>query len=336
MNPRPIEHLLPASVEVFRANPEGYQLMCNWIRPWDFQEPLDVGIIGAPFHRGAGFSKGTHEAPSAVREAFALLGTRSFDFEVDIGDLRVRDIGDVRLHMTDVVRSHAILEQTLVEVYDRNPRFIPIVIGGDHAIAAPSARAFKRAHELRLGLVDFDAHNDLRSPDVEGPSSGTPFRQLIDSGYIAGRNAVQLGLHGFLSSPVLRRYADERGLRMISAREVRKRGIEIIIDEAIAQASTHTDGIYVSLDIDVMDPAVAPGTGAPTAGGLDPGELFEGLYRLGKCPAVKALDLVEIDPTKDVKDTTTRMAAVIIMSFLAGVHARLRGDKASWEDGRRA
>jgi len=332
MSTNPIENLEPRSIERRARDPIGYQMMCNWITPWDFKESLDVGIIGVPFNRGAGYWKGTHEAPNAVREAFASFGTRSFDFEVDISDLKVRDIGDVRLHMTDVVRSHAVIEQTLTEVYDRNPNFIPIIIGGDHAIAAPSARAFKAAHDLRLGLVDFDAHNDLRSPESEGPSSGTPFRQLIDGGFISGKNAVQVGLHGFLSSPVLKRYGDERGLRMISAREVRNRGIEIVVDEAIAQAAASTDGIYVSLDIDVMDPAHAPGTGAPCPGGLDPRQLFEGLYRLGACPEVKALDLVEIDPVKDVKETTTKMAAIIIMSFLAGVHARLRGEGKSGKE----
>lgn len=319
-----IEDLLPASVERHVQDPAGYQMMCNWITPWDFRESFDAGIIGVPFNRGAGYWKGTHEAPNAVREAFGSFGTRSFDFDIDIGDLKVRDLGDIRLHMTDVRRSHEIIEQTLTAVYDRNPDFVPIIIGGDHAIAAPSARAFKKAHDLRLGLVDFDAHNDLRSPESEGPSSGTPFRQLIDGGYIEGKNAVQVGLHGFLSSPVLRRYADERGLRMISAREVRRRGIETVVDEAINQASASTDGIYVSLDIDVMDPAHAPGTGAPCSGGLEPRQLFEGLYRLGQCSYVKALDLVEIDPIKDVKEITTKMAAIIIMSFLAGVHARLR------------
>jgi formiminoglutamase len=323
MHTSPIEDLLPASLERHAREPVGYRMISNWIAPWDFEEPLDVGLIGVPFNRGAGFWKGTHEAPAAVREAFASFATRSFDFDTDISDLKVRDIGDVRLHMTDVQRSHATIERALVDIYDRNANFIPIIIGGDHAIAAPSARAFKRAHDLRLGLVDFDAHNDLRSPASEGPSSGTPFRQLIDGGYIDGKNAVQLGLHGFLSSPVLKRYADERGLRMISAREVRARGMDVVIEAAIEQASKTTDGIYVSLDIDVMDPSYAPGTGAPTSGGLDPRQLVDALYRLGQCEQVRALDLVEIDPLKDLKEATPKMAAIIIMSFLAGVHARL-------------
>jgi formiminoglutamase len=80
----------------------------------------------------------------------------------------------------------------------------------------------------------------------------------------------------------------------------------------------------MSLDIDVMDPAYAPGTGAPTSGGLDPRQLVDALYRLGQCQQVRALDLVEIDPLKDLKEATPKMAAIIIMSFLAGVHARLR------------
>jgi formiminoglutamase len=186
-------------------------------------------------------------------------------------------------------------------------------------------RAYSIAREERVGLIDFDAHNDLRSAALDGPGSGTPFRQLIDGGFIQGRNATQVGLHGFLSSPLLKEYADSRGLRMVSAREVRKQGIQAVLDDALERAARGTDGIYVSLDIDVMDPAFAPGTVAPCPGGLTPGDIFDAVYRLGACPQVRALDLVEVDPLKDVKGMTTRLATIIILSFMAGVHHRLSG-----------
>jgi formiminoglutamase len=324
-----LENLLPAQLQRKVGNPEGYLMIPNWIAPWDFQEPIDVGLIGAPCNLGAPFWLGTHEAPSAIREAFALFATRSFDFNVDVRDLRVRDLGDIRVHLTDIARTHANIEDTLYELYRRNPDFVPIVLGGDHSVAAPSARAYQRAHEERLGLIDFDAHNDLRDPADEGPSSGTPFRQLIDGGFISGKNAVQVGLHGFLSSQLLREYADGKGLRMVSAREVRRGGIDRIMDEALEQATSQTDGVYVSLDIDVMDPAYAQGTGSPCSGGLEPGEIFEAVYRLGACPQVRALDLVEVDPLRDVKAATSQLAVITIMSFLAGVHARKHGGPSS-------
>jgi formiminoglutamase len=324
-----LDNLLPAQLQLSPSgvDPEsmGYRMLTSWIKPWDLSESLDVGLIGAPCNLGPPFWLGTNEGPSAIREAFSHLATRSFDFEVDVQALRVRDIGDVRTHLTDTRRSHANIEDTLFEIYRRNPDFVPIIMGGDHSVAAPSARAYQRAHEQILGLIDFDAHNDLRDPSAEGPSSGTPFRQLIDGGYVRGKSAVQVGLHGFLSSPALKAYADGKGLRMIPAREVRRSGIDRIMDEAVDQATSGTEGVYVSLDIDVMDPAFAHGTGSPTAGGLEPREILEALYRLGTCPQVRALDLVELDPLRDVKGATSELAAVIIMTFIAGVHDRKFG-----------
>ena len=324
------ENLLPAQLQLRPSgiDPDsmGYRMLASWITPWDFRERIDVGLIGAPCNTGSSIWLGTHEAPSAVREEFWLMATRSFDYEVDVRDLRVRDIGDVRMHLTDVVRTHANIETTLQEIYRLNPDFVPIIIGGDHSIAAPSVRAYQRAHEQVLGLVDFDAHNDLRNPAAEGPSNGTPFRQLIDGGFIPGKHAVQVGLHGFLSSPALKEYADSKGLRMISAREVRRLGIQRVMDEALDQATSGTEGVYVSLDIDVMDTAFAMGTGGGAAGGLEPREILEAVYRLGACPQVRALDLVELDPLRDVKGITVELAAVIIMTFIAGVRARERGE----------
>jgi formiminoglutamase len=323
------DNLLPAQLQLRPSGVDpdsmGYQMVAGWITPWDFKEPLDVGLIGAPCNLGPPFWLGTHEGPSAIREAFSHMATRSFDYEVDVRDLRVRDVGDVRMHLTDTVRTHANIENTLYEIYRHNPDFVPIIMGGDHSIAAPSARAYQRAHDQILGLIDFDAHNDLRNPAAEGPSSGTPFRQLIDGGFVRGKSAVQVGLHGFLSSPALKAYADTKGLRMIPAREVRRRGIDTVMDEAMDQATTGTEGVYVSLDIDVMDSAFAHGTGSPTGGGLEPREMLEAIYRLGACPQVRALDLVELDPLRDVKGATAELASIIILTFMAGIHARKFG-----------
>lgn len=324
-----VPDLLPPQLERYSPDPQGYTMACNWIQAWDPRRPIDAGLIGVPFTRGSANWTGTHEAADAIRDGLSEYATRSFDFDLDIRDLRVSDIGDVRLHMTDAQRCHRTIESTLVQLYRTNPDFIPIVIGGDHSIAAPSVRAYSIAHEARLGLIDFDAHNDLRDPALDGPASGTPFRQLIDGGFVRGRNATQVGLHGFLSSPDLKEYADLKGLKMVSARKIRNVGIQTVLDDALERATSGTDGIYVSLDIDVMDPAFAPGTASPCSGGLVPGDIFEAVYHLGSCPQVRALDLVEVDPLKDVKGMTSRLAAIIILSFLAGVQGRKSGSTAA-------
>lgn len=126
-----------------------------------------------------------------------------------------------------------------------------------------------------------------------------------------------------MASGVQEKYAAERGLREITAREVRQRGIQLMVEEAIAQAGNRTDAIYVSFDIDAIEAAMAPGTGSHAPGGLDLREAFEAVYMLGRHPKVMAMDIVEVDPLKDnIKGMTPRVACMLIVSFLAGLHER--------------
>ena len=221
---------------------------------------------------------------------------------------------------SEVLRCHDNIEEGLSKLYQQSPSFIPIIVGGNHAIAAPSVRAFRNGNDYKkVGLVDFDAHNDLGDPALGGPTAGTMFRQVIDAGQIEGRNAVQIGLHGSLGTVDQRDYASSVGLREIPAREVWQRGIERVMDEAMAQAGDGTDAIYVSFDIDAIEDASVPGTGVPAPGGLTPNEA---VYMLGRNQKVMALDLVEVDPIKDLKGATCRMAVMLMVSFLVGLSER--------------
>jgi formiminoglutamase len=294
------------------------------IQALDATEKIDAALIGLPYRGGSRWWQGTNETPDALRECLSDYATSDAGSQVDISDLRIADMGDVRIHMTDARRSHRAIEDTLSELYRSNQDFIPILVGGDHAVAAPSFRAYTTAHDEKLGLIDFDAHNDLRDPAVEGAeAASTPFRQLIDGGFVRGRNATQIGLHGFLSSPTLKDYADQKGLLMVSARLARTLGIQKVLDDALERASSGTDGIYVSLDIDVMDPAFVLGTNSPCSGGLAPEAILDAVHRLGASPLVRALDIVEVDPLKDLKGMSLRLAAMILLSFLSGVRERL-------------
>ena len=319
-----IKHLSPPSTKLGRAStisPE-VTMLPEIILPWDFEEDIDAGIVGVPFNFHATF-QGTGEAPNSIREWFLRFATRSHEFDVDIGDLKIRDIGDIQMHPTEVMRCHKNIEEGLTDLYQQSPNFIPIVFGGNHAIAAPSIRAFRNGNEYsRVGLVDFDAHNDLADPTLQGPTSASMFRQVIEAGQVQGRNAVQIGLHSSMSSVVWGEYAKSVGLREVTAREVWQRGIGPVMDEAMAQAGDGTDAIYVSFDIDAIEDASAPGTGAPAPGGLDPKEAIEAVYMLGKNQKVMALDLVEVDPMKDLRGVTSRMAVMLMVSFLAGLLER--------------
>ncbi len=318
------QHLIPPGLKLARSmiiSPEMHMLS-EMVTPWDFKEEIDVGIIGVPFDFNRNF-QGTSEGPNAIREAFLAFASRSHDFEVDFSDLRVRDIGDIRMHPTEVLKCHANIQEGLTELYQESPDFIPVVVGGNHAIAAPSIRAFREGNDYkRAGLIDFDAHNDLGDPSFSGPTAGTMFRQVIDAGYIEGRNAVQIGLHGSLAAVPQHEYAQRKGVREIPAREVWQRGVHTVMNEAIDQASEDTDAIYVSFDIDAIEDASAIGTGVPAPGGMAPREAIEAVYLLGKHPKVKALDLVEVDPVKDLRNITSRMAIGLLAAFLVGLKER--------------
>jgi len=320
-----IKHLIPPGTRMAPAaySPWGHTTMLpDFIEPWDFKGEFDAGIVGVPFNFHNTF-QATSQGPGAIRETFLKFGTRSHDFEVDISDLKVRDIGDIQMHPTEVLRCHDNIEEGLSDLYKQSPSFVPIVVGGNHAIAAPSIRAFRNGNDYKkVGLVDFDAHNDLADPSLSGPTAGTMFRQVIDAGQIEGRNAVQIGLHGSLASVVQREYASQVGLREIPAREVWRRGIGQVMDEAMAQAGDGTDAIYVSFDIDAVEDASVPGTGVPAPGGLTPQEANEAVYMLGRNRKVMALDLVELDPIKDVKGITSRMVVMLMVSFLVGLSER--------------
>ena len=169
---------------------------------------------------------------------------------------------------------------------------IPIVLGGDHSVTYPSAAAVARARAPRtIGIVHFDAHADTGS-DVWGSlvSHGTPMRRLIDEGWIEGKNFVQVGLRGYWPERDTFEWMREHGLRWHRMVEIEERGAESVVADAIAEALDGPDLVYLSIDVDVVDPGMAPGTGTPEPGGLLPRELLRAVRQI-----VGAVDLAGMD-----------------------------------------
>ncbi|GAB4213321.1 MAG: formimidoylglutamase [Synechococcales cyanobacterium] len=306
----------------------------NWLTPWDGEEFIDAGLLGIPFSKADPWgSNASSLAPNAIRQAFLINTTYSPDFDVDVQTLRVRDLGDVLTHAIDVAQSHANIEAAAVEFYQRFKHVPLIGIGGDHSITRPLIQGYASTHPgQQIGIIHFDAHNDVRSFEVGGPTNGTPFRGLLEhSPAVSGKNLVQVGIHGFMNSSVYKEYCHQQGVTVISARRVRQRGIQAVMDEAIAIASEGTDVIYVSVDIDVLALPFALGTGAATPEGMAAWDVLEALFLLGQHPKVCGLDVVEIDPLRDFGETTARMGSSIILTFLGGFSQR-QGDRARWKE----
>ena len=325
--PRDIPHLLvPEKRKISHWNDRHELRVNNWIEPWDFASPLDVGIINVPFSKTSILPNAAHAAPNALRDAWAIFTTFSPDFDVDIGALSVREIGDVATPILDPVQALADIEESIQVCLSQPEAFFPLIVGGDHAITAPAVRAYCRAHlDQQVGLIHFDAHNDVRVMD-HGPTNGTPIRGILESGVrVRGTNLVQVGIHGFMNASYYKRWVEGQGGTIFTARAMRRQGIERTIASALEIAGNGTDAIYVTVDIDVLEVGYAPGTAAATPDGLSPVDLFEAMFLLGQDPRVAAIDFVELDPNRDVAEITTRTFGSAILSFLAGLFLRLNG-----------
>ena len=203
---------------------------------------------------------------------------------------------------------------------------VPIVFGGDHSITWPSASAVAEArHPLRIGMVHFDAHADTANDDWGVLAGhGTPMRRLIESGAIEGRNFVQVGLRGYWPPPEVFAWMKEHGLRWHLMREIEERGAEAVIDDAIAEALDGPDAIYLSIDIDVLDPGNAPGTGTPEPGGMLTRELLRAIRRIcGRVP-IAGMDVVEVSPPYDHADVTAAAAHRCALEAISALAVRKR------------
>lgn len=320
-----VPHLAPASV-VKRAGWQDSEevRVSNWLAPWDGEEALDAGLIGLPYSGASINPSGAYGGPEAVRLAFRYNTTYSPDWDVDVRTLRVRDLGDVGGHLTDVLVAHNKIETAVAAACAIEPRFVPVMIGGDHSVTAPAVRGFCAANPgKQVGVINIDAHLDVRNFE-HGPHNGTPFRAIITGDIpISGKNVVELGIHGFMNSASYMRWAREQGATVISGREVQRQGMEACIAEALRVAGDGTDVIYLSVDIDCLAFPWAIGTSATSPEGLSAWQLMEAVYVCGLDPKVGAMDLVEIDPGKDVKDLTSRTGCSVLLTFFAGLYRRL-------------
>lgn len=299
--------------------------VANWITPWDGEEPFDVGLLMVPIARGAIKHVAAHLGPNALRMVWPFFTTYSIDYDVDIAGLRVRDLGDVEISLLDVPAAHQAIESAAAALLTLNRDFFPVTIGGEHSLAHPLLRAFKRARGYdRIGLIQFDAHMDFQTGE-HGPHNGTPIRTILEEGIVDPRNLVQIGISGFVQAEWHARWGREQGVTIFSARDVATQSMAPLLDAAIAIAGEGTDAIYVTFDIDCFDQAFAPGTGASLPGGITPWQAYDALFQLGAHPQVQGFDLVEVDPSRDAGDITARLATKLILTLLAGYQTRRDG-----------
>jgi formimidoylglutamase len=287
----------------------------------------DVAILGAPWDDSVVYRPGARFGPRAVREALYL---RSF-FHVGWGidpfeSLTAIDHGDAACVPGLVEPSHAATKAKVADVAGRG--ILPMVVGGDHSITYPAASAVAEAiAPRRLGIVHFDAHADT-APDAWGnlASHGTPMRRLIESGAVAGRNFVQIGLRGYWPPPDVFDWMTEQQMRWHTMAEIEERGFEPVVRDGIAEALDGPDAVYLSVDIDVVDPGAAPGTGTPEPGGLAPFQLLRAVRLIAREVELAGMDVTEVCPPYDHADVTAALANRCLLEALTGLAARRRAN----------
>ncbi|MBW3612455.1 MAG: agmatinase [Chloroflexi bacterium] len=285
-----------------------------------------VAIVGAPFDDAVSHRPGARFGPRAIRQASyhagainsLQLGIEPFDY------LDVVDAGDAPVVPMDIDRGHEVIRRKVLEVARAGA--IPIVLGGDHSITYPSASAVAEAVAPRgLGIVHFDAHADTAlSTWGNLRSHGTPMRRLIQSGAVSGRNFVQVGLRGYWPGPSTLAWMREQGMRWHLMTEIEERGAEAVVADAIAEALDGPEVIYLSVDIDVVDPGMAPGTGTPEPGGMLTRELLRAVRQIVGSVELAGMDVVEVAPPFDHAEVTATAAHRCVLEAISALAVRRR------------
>ena len=280
---------------------------------------VEFGLLGVPFDGAVKGRPGARHAPDGIREAFRFYSTYNYEHDVDLWGMNVSDFGNVKLSQENVKEAHDQISSALKELL--GVAKVPMIMGGDHSITYATVKALTEVTKGNIGILTFDSHNDVREYEDDDISSGTPFRRIleeIDGKPVKGKNIVQIGLHGFLNSSYYRDYAISNELMIFTVDVVRKMGMENVVKGALMQAGDGTEAIYISVDIDSVDQAEAPGVSAPSPGGLSSSELLQGIFYAAVDPKVKAMDVVEIAPSLDPSGNSARLGANSLLYFLGG------------------
>jgi agmatinase len=290
----------------------------------------DVAILGAPFDDAVSHRPGCRFGPRAIRAATYHAGSIN-SLQLDIQPfewLDCVDAGDAPVVPANLERGHAVIRRKVADVLSAGA--LPIVLGGDHSITYPSASAVAEAvAPRRLGVVHFDAHADAAN-NTWGvlASHGTPMRRLIESGAVDGRNFVQVGLRGYWPPPATLEWMKRNQMRWHLMTEIEERGAEAVVADAIGEALDGPEVIYLSVDIDVIDPGMAPGTGTPEPGGLLTRELLRAIRQVVARVELAGMDVVEVSPAYDVSEVTAAAAHRCVLEALSALAERRRAARA--------
>ncbi|MSO16598.1 MAG: agmatinase [Candidatus Planktophila sp.] len=293
----------------------------------------DIVIVGAPIDSGTSHRSGAKFGPQAIRGGDYLPHDASrphLALRTDgLKDLTVVDAGDLMMPGGDLAASLTVLREATEKISQAGA--IPVILGGDHSIVSADVAgiANHRGHG-KISMIHFDAHADT-GEDHFGAliGHGTPMRRLIEDGYMRGDRFLQLGLRGYWPDHATLAWMRDQGMRSYEMTEIHHRGLNTVLDESFATLTDGCDGVFLSVDIDVVDPGMAPGTGTPEPGGMTSRELLEAVRRICLELPVVGIDIVEVAPAFDSADITAILANRVVLEALSAIAKRRTGSSYS-------
>ncbi len=283
-------------------------------------------IVGAPQHIGVernGGRPGAAEGPAAFRKAFSKLAISAFEQHINTGKLVIADAGDIDTEGKTLEQIHDEQYDIVAQILSHG--YVPIIIGGGHDTAWPTIRALE-AMGKPYGVVNIDAHADVRPLKDGGRAhSGSPFYQMLtqQSSHLLPGGFVEFGLQAHSVALSHLTMIHNAGMQAVMLDEIRRTGLETAWTQAYGHAAA-AQSVYVSLDMDAIASAYAPGVSAPAADGLTPQEVSHVLRHAAASGKLRAFDVVELNPAYDLDNRTAKLAGTLAYDVVAGLASLLQ------------
>ncbi len=274
----------------------------------------DVAVLGVPLDTGTTFRSGTRWGPAAMRSVSSLGSGYNYEMGVDlIESLDLVDAGDVSVIPANIEKSFDQIDKAVAYIHERG--VFPVILGGDHSIGYPDVRGLSPYIDGNIGIIHFDRHTDMSEFNLDERMHGTPFFHATNIPNAPATNLVQIGIGGWTGSRPGVKVARERGATSITITDIERYGLERIAEMALEIAWKDAKAVFLSFDIDSVDPAYAPGTGTPEAGGLTPREALRILHIVTR-EGLAGMELVEVSPPYDAGEITSVLGVRVINDVL--------------------
>jgi agmatinase len=309
-------------IPLFRREPNGYTPGGTW-QGVPFLEDMralggqNVAVVGAPLDAGTTFRSGTRFGPGAMRRLSAAYTQFSFELGVDLREsLTMVDVGDVTVIPANIEKSFDQIDKAIAYIHERD--VFPVVLGGDHSIGYPDIRGLAPYIDGNIGIIHFDRHADMAEYNLDERMHGTPFFHATNIENAPPANLVQIGVGGWINGRPSIKNARAKGATSITISDIDRWGLDRIAEIALETAWKNASAVFLSFDIDSVDPAFAPGTGTPEAGGLLPREIFRLLHLVSR-EGLAGMEVVEVSPPYDVADITSILGVRVVLETLSAL-----------------